>query len=66
MCICLNKSHPAYDPEKGGMEIPKHRMPTYEHIQNIFPALRRRDRVAKRSFDSLEIIAKRNPKVVYQ
>jgi hypothetical protein len=54
------------DSEKGGLDIPAYRRPKQHHIENIYPALRRRDRVAKRSFDSLEIIARRNRKVVFQ
>lgn len=45
--------------------IPKFRVPSGKDVQNVFPALRRREHIGKSSFEGLAAIAAKNPDKVY-
>jgi hypothetical protein len=48
-----------------GWNIPLFRRPTKKNIENIFPAFRRRERLAKNSFEALGLFAQKNPDRVF-
>jgi hypothetical protein len=48
-----------------GWNVPPFRRPTKKNIENIFPAFRRRERLAKNSFEALGIFAQKNSDRVF-
>ena len=44
---------------------PKYRIPSRKNIENLVPAVHRRERLAEKSFEALELLAHRNPQQVF-
>ncbi|KZP02693.1 hypothetical protein FIBSPDRAFT_905615, partial [Athelia psychrophila] len=51
--------------DDAGWNVPQYRRPTNKDIENIFPAFRRRERLAKNSFEGLSKFAQQNKDCVF-
>lgn len=51
--------------EQDATKIPDFRRPKRSHINNLFPALKRRERLAGHSFAALHNFAAKNPDLVF-
>ncbi|KIM71459.1 hypothetical protein PILCRDRAFT_17058 [Piloderma croceum F 1598] len=51
--------------DEGGWDVPPYRRPSTRDIENVFPAFRRRERLAKNSFEALSLFAQKNRDHVY-
>ncbi|KIM87288.1 hypothetical protein PILCRDRAFT_271067 [Piloderma croceum F 1598] len=51
--------------DEDGWNVPSYRRPSARDIENIFPAFRRRERLAKNSFEALSLFAQKNRDRVY-